>query len=345
MTEIKSEVRILQKVGSSIALYLPKEWCEHNGLSKGSSVMLKYSDNLLCIDLSRSEGRPSKYVDLDITSISENVLRHLLLSFYIVGYDEVRLISHRRISLPFRRYILSILKYATKYNVVDEGENYLVIGRVSEVEDLLEALKREFNSTMTVFKYTIEALENEAKALDEYYDIMNELDDEVDKAQVEVERAAYKLVERPLLNEKLKFVIPATIISTHLERLSDHLVLLIKEVSRDSSDRSKLISYLRDFSNQFKDLFDVFTNVVKGKYNEFNASALNKLVRVVDSKRVVREELSKTLYGVGNELLVYHIIRIYALMSDIAEVLINMLTMIYPRTTHESTHGLKPTSK
>ncbi len=337
MPEVRSEVRVLQKIGSSLALYLPKDWCERNKLSKGSNVTLRYTDNFLCIDLGGMSKVESTDIVLNITSMPEDVLKYLILSFYIAGYDRVKLVSHKRINLPLRRQLLSILRYALKYNVIEEGENFLVIGKVGEAENMLEALKREFNTVITVFKYTMEALEN-TKLLDKYYEAVNELDDEVDRAQVEVERAAFKLIQEPFANVLLlRYVIPATIMSLSLERLSDHLVLLVKEVANGYKNMGELLDYLQKFSKNLQELHDILNDIITGKYDPINiVQTLSKLIRIVEIKRTVREDLSRTLNEPGFELVTYHIIRVYAIIADIAEALINTLAMIFNEVRSKS---------
>ncbi|MEL9997231.1 MAG: phosphate uptake regulator PhoU [Sulfolobales archaeon] len=327
MSNVKSEVRTLQRVGSSLAIYLPKEWCELNKLSKGSKVILRYSDNFLCLELEELSKSVRKELTFDVTSLSEDVLKYLIISLYIIGYDFIKLISRKKISLPLRRYLLSMLRYTSKYEVVEEGENYIVISGVGGTDNVVDALRREFNAVSTVFKYAIEALEGGPKTLDEYYDAMDELDDEVDKTQIEVERAAYKLIERPFINSELIHIIPATIISIYLERLSDHLVLIVRELPRDFPNISKLITYLREFNKNYIALYEVFNKIITKSYSTTEINGiLEWLIRIIESKRIMREELTKTFQERGHELITYHVVRIYGLLTDIAEVLVDMLT-------------------
>lgn len=331
MDEMKSEIRTLQKVGSSLALYLPKEWCEANSISKGSKVTVRYKDDLLCIDIEEVGRVRSKSIVFDITFIPEDELKYLITSFYIIGYERVKLVSTKKISLMLRRLILSVLRYTPKYTVIEEGENYMIIGEIGGVEDVLEALKREFNSVATVFKYTIEAFESDPNALSDYYESINELDDDVDRAQVEVERSAYKLVEKPLASmERVRYIISAAAISTLLERLSDHLVLLVKEASEGFPSSGKVLTYLQESNKVYKTLFDVVERVMRGEYDASKISpTLSSLIHIIERKRLIRENISKTTYEKGYELVTYHIIRIYGIIADIAEVLVNLLTSLY----------------
>ncbi|MEM0454076.1 MAG: PhoU domain-containing protein [Sulfolobales archaeon] len=69
---------------------------------------------------------------------------------------------------------------------------------------------------------------------------MEELDTEVDRARVEVKRTTYKLTEQPYSNPtKLRYMIPSVIISKLLERLADHIALLISELENSDKELRK----------------------------------------------------------------------------------------------------------
>ncbi|MEM1600754.1 MAG: PhoU domain-containing protein [Sulfolobales archaeon] len=324
---LRSEVRTLQKVGGSLALYLPKEWCEANNLSKGSKVNLRYSDDFICIDVDRP-GRIRDAV-VDITPLLEGELKYVLISLYILGYDYVKFVSSRKINLPLRRYLTSSLRYTPDFKIVDEGDNFITIKRVGEAEDLIRALTREFNAVSTVFRYASEALEV-GKDIWSYYDAIEELDTEVDRARVEVERTAYKLTERPYLNTlRLRYVISSVIISKLLERLADHIVLFINELESVADElRKDLLQLLKELISKYEELKKVFDEFYLERtplrMDEI-APVISKLVYIIEGKKAFREALVKVFHKPVNELLIYHIIRIYDYMTDIAEVLVNVL--------------------
>lgn len=324
---LRSEVRTLQKVGGSLALYLPKEWCEANNVSKGSKVNLRYTDDFICIDVDRP-GRVRNVV-VDVAPLLEGELKYVLISLYILGYDYVKFVSSRKINLPLRRYLTSSLKYTPDFKIVDEGDNFITIKRVGEAEDLVKALTREFNAVSTVFRYASEALEV-GNDLWSYYDAIEELDTEVDRARVEVERTAYKLTERPYLNPlRLRYIISSVIISKLLERLADHIALFINELESVGKElREDALQLLEELSSRYEELKKVFDEYylerISLKMDEI-APVISKLVYIIEGKKAFREVPAKVFHKPVNELLIYHVIRIYDYITDIAEVLVNIL--------------------
>ncbi|MEM2376747.1 MAG: PhoU domain-containing protein, partial [Sulfolobales archaeon] len=324
---LRSEIRALQKVGGSLALYLPKEWCEANNLSKGSKVNLRYTTNFICLDVDVPD--KSKSLAIDTSSLLEGELKYVLISLYILGYDRVKFLSNRRISLPLRRYITSSLRYTPDFKISDEGDNFITIKRIGEGEELIKSLTREFASVSTVFRYALEALESD-KDLWYYHDAVEELDTEVDRARVEVERTAYKLTERPYSNPaKLRYIIPSVIISKLLERLADHIALLISELENSDKELRKNVSQtLKELENTYEELKKIFGEYYlrRGPLGVDDiAPIISKLVYIIENKKAFREASIKSFHELSNELLVYHIIRIYDYITDIAEVLINVL--------------------
>lgn len=324
---IKSEVRSLQKVGGSLALYLPKEWCEANNLLKGSKVNLRYTDEYLCVDVDKPTR--SRHLVVDTTSLLEGELKYVLISLYILGYDYVKFVNNKKISLPLRRYIVSCLRHTPDYKVVDEGDNFITIRRIGEGEDLIKALIREFNTVSTVFRYAIDALEV-GKDIWSYYDALEELDTEVDKARIEVERASYKISEKPYLNPiRYRHVISSVMISKSLERLADHITLFINEFERPGEDlRNNASQILKELKSKYEELRDIFEGFYLRRHSDGFKDAtqiISKLVYIIEGKKSFRDLPARMLQGSANELIRYHLIRIYDYLTDIAEILINVL--------------------
>lgn len=325
---IRSEVRALQKVGGSLAVYLPREWCDMNKLEKGSKVNIRYTNDFLCIDIDK----PSeiKGASIDVSSLLESDLKYILISLYILGYDHVKLTFGRRISLPLRRYVISSLRYTPEYRVVDEGDNFITLKRVAEGGDLIKALRHEFNSVLTMFRYVLESLQD-GKDLISYVDAIEELDDEVDRARVEVERAAYKLTERPYLNvSMIRYVIPSVMISKYLERIADHLVSLMDEIGKitNSINKEVMLELLRELNVKYDELKKLFEEYYFSEIHLKKGdiiSIVSKLIYIIENKKGFKDAILSRVSTSHSGLLSYHIIRIYDYFTDIAEALINAL--------------------
>ncbi len=321
--EVRQEVRSLQKLGGSLALYLPKDWCDENGLEKGSKVVVRYAGRALVVEAGESERREAT-VDLD--AILEGDLKYILISLYVLGFDRIRLLAKKRISLPTRRFVLSLLSYTPGYEIVEEGENFVDVAIIREVSDPVEALLRELNSVSTVFRYSIEALERVPDIPSEYVDAVEELDSEVDRAWFEVERALYKAADRP--HSRLygvRILVPLLLVSRYLERLTDHLVQLIREVYEARLQQPDLALQVRDLSAAYHEVAEVFKSVVSSRESVRGFDPVVKLVNFIESKKSFRRSIVPRLRREGGILAAYHVMRIYDYITDIAEVTTNVI--------------------
>ncbi|MCX8184674.1 MAG: phosphate uptake regulator PhoU [Sulfolobales archaeon] len=329
--EVKQEIRTLQKLGGSIALYLPKEWCRRNGIDRGSKVVVRYGEKALCVEIGEVRER-SAVVDLD--GIFEGELKYVLISLYVMGFDRVRLVSKKRIGLSVRRFILQVLNYTPGYEIAEEGENFVTIAIAREPGSPFEAVLREFNSVSTVFKYVIEVLEKAASISEEYADAVGELDSEVDRAWFEVERAIYKAIDRPHPGfPGVRVLISLLLVSRYLERLSDHLVQLVYEVREQPLQQLDVANQVRAMSSTFLDIAEIFKNLLKSREDSGDLDTVSKLVNLIENKKSLRYSVIPRLRKESGTLAAYHVMRIYDYITDIAEVAINVIVSgFYSRT-------------
>lgn len=321
--EVRQEVRSLQRIGGSLALYLPKDWCDANKLEKGSRVVVRYWGRSLVVEAGGSERREAT-VDLD--SILDGDLKYILISLYVLGFDRVRLLSRKRVSLSTRRFVLSLLSYTPGYEIVDEGENFIDVAITREAEDPVEALLRESNGVSTVFRYSLEALERAPGIPDEYVDAVEELDSEVDRAWFEVERALYKATDRPLPGPYgARMLVPLLLVSRYLERLSDHLVQLVREVREVGLQQPDLVQQVRDLSEAYRELAEVLGSVVRTRGGPGGLDYVAKLASFIENKRSFRRSVVPRLRKEGGILAAYHVMRIYDYLTDVAEVAMNII--------------------
>lgn len=321
--DIRQEIRSLQKLGGSLALYLPKDWCDRNGLDKGSRVIIKYSERFLAVEI---DGESKQEATVDLDDILDGDLKYVLISLYVLGFDKVRLVSKKRISLTSRRFILSLLGYTPGFEIIDEGENFVDIAITHEIEDPAIALHRETNSVSTVFKYAIEALERAPNIPEEYVDAIEELDNGVDRAWFEVERAVYKNMGRARWKyAESRSLIPLLLVSRYLERLSDHLVQLVQEMRTSSIQQYDIIMQIRSLLISYHDTIKSFKAVLEERSRIKDTNLITKLINVIENKKSYRHNVIPKLRKEGGILIAYHVTRIYDYITDIAEVVINVI--------------------
>ncbi|MEM1681786.1 MAG: phosphate uptake regulator PhoU [Sulfolobales archaeon] len=328
---VKQEIRSLQKLGGSLALYLPKEWCDMNNLTRGSKVRVRYVDRFLCVETEREEKREA-VIDLD--DILDADLKYALISLYVLGFDRVRLSSKKKISLAIRRHIISLLNYTPGYEIVEEGENFVDIAIAREVEDPAKALSREFNSVSTLFKYSIEALERAPNIPDEYVDAIEELDDEVDRTWFEVERTVYKNVGRAYLKSvESRSMIHLLLVSRYLERLSDHIVQLVQEIHASPVQQYETIAQIRSLLISYHNIIESFKAVLEERKSARDTNTITRLINVIENKKSYKHSIIPRLRKEGGTLVAYHVMRIYDYITDIAEVVTNViLDSLYSKT-------------
>ncbi len=320
---MRQALRSLQKLGGSLALYLPKDWCDENGLRRGSKVVLRYWGKTLIVEAGEGERREAS-VDLD--AILEGNLKYVLISLYILGFDRVRLLSKKRIGLSMRRYILSLLSYTPGYEIVEEGENFVDVAIIREARDPTEALLREFSGVSTVFRYSIEALERTPAVPEEYIDAVEELDSEVDRAWLEVERTIYKVAERPLSRlHEMRLSVPILLVSRYLERISDHLVQLVREVLEAGLQQPDLPLQVRDLSAAYHEVAEMFKDAVRSRGSAGSIDSVVRLTSFIENKKSFRRGVVPRLRREGGLLAAYHVMRVYDYITDIAEVTMNVI--------------------
>lgn len=319
----KQEVRNLQKLGGSLALYLPKEWCKRNNLEKGSKVVIKYWERELCIEIGRKRERETT-VDLD--EVFEVDLKYVLISLYVLGFNRVRLTSKKRINLAMRRFVLSLLNYTPGFEIVNEGENFLDIAITRESDDPDKAISREFNSVLTVFKYSVEILKTAPNIPDEYVYAIEELDNEVDRAWFEVERTVYKNVESPHPKHiESRLLIPMLLVSRYLERLSDHLIQLIQEVHTSSIQQYDTIAQITSLLLGYNDTIKAFKTILEERKSVRDVDTITKLINIIESNKSLKHSVIPKLRKEGGTLVAYHVMRICDYITDIAEVVVNVI--------------------
>ncbi|MEM2406611.1 MAG: PhoU domain-containing protein [Sulfolobales archaeon] len=278
---------------------------------------------LLCVETERDEKREA-VIDLDYTLDAD--LKYVLISLYVLGFDRARLSSKKKISSTMRRHRVSLLNYAPGYEIVEEGENFVDVAIAREVEDPIKALSREFNSVFTLFKYAIEALERAPSVPDENVDAVEELDDEVDRAWFEVERTVYKSIGRTYLRSaESRSLIPLLLVSRCLERLSDHIVQLVQEAHASPIQQYGIIAQIRSLLLSYHDIVELFKEVLEKRESTRDTNIVTKLINIIENKKSYKHGVIPRLRKEGGILIAYHVMRIYDCITDIAEVVTNVI--------------------
>ncbi len=332
------EIRKVQMTGgSSYVISLPKTWIKSMDIQKNDSLgLVTQPDNTLLITTKITGEQVEITKEFDVDKINEPAfLFRCLIGAYIVGYDNIKLKSIRKMP-PFARTVVRQFTQMTiGQEVVEESDSSI------SIKDLLDPLEMPFNSTIrrmnvivtSMLKDAIETLKNWDKVLAE--DVISR-DNDVDRLHWLIARQCSILLRNVNLAEKMKItqgiVVNYFLISKFIERIGDHAVNIIKNIQNlEEKKINKEIVEKIDKSAELS--LDIFNNSVKSLF-EKKKNASNKCIESIP-KLVLQCEKINTLalsqkgivaISIGN--IVESIRRAGEYSGDIAECVINHLIRV-----------------
>ncbi|TFG09843.1 phosphate uptake regulator PhoU [Candidatus Thorarchaeota archaeon] len=122
------ETRKLQQTGgrngSSYLVVLPKDWVLRQNLEKGDTVVVsEKEDGCLIIDPRMRESDESRKTEIQIQSN----LRWGITSKYLLGFDEIRVVSDEPITNEQREELKQVIKRFVALEVTDEEDQMLLV--------------------------------------------------------------------------------------------------------------------------------------------------------------------------------------------------------------------------
>jgi len=141
--------RKLQQVGSStLAVTLPVDWVERQGLNKGEEVVVQRDESggsLLVVPNDPHENEQS--VEIDPDGFGPEQFRQLLLTQYVLGRHQLTVTSSSGLSNEQFNVIIELEQQLMGFGVVEQTRKRVVIRcsvavKEFEVRDLLERLAR-----------------------------------------------------------------------------------------------------------------------------------------------------------------------------------------------------------
>ena len=122
------ETRKLQQTGgrngSSYLVVLPKDWVLRQNLEKGDTVIVsEKEDGCLIIDPRMRESDESRKTEIQIQSN----LRWGITSKYLLGFDEIRVVSDEPITNEQREELKQVIKRFVALEVTDEEDQMLLV--------------------------------------------------------------------------------------------------------------------------------------------------------------------------------------------------------------------------
>jgi phosphate uptake regulator len=131
-------IRTLQqtggKSGSSFLIILPKDWVVRQKLSKGDPVVVaEREDGCLIIDPRLSKAGETRSTTAEL----EYNLRWEITSRYLLGYDEIRIVSKEPITNVQRDELKQVIKRFVALEITEEDDHQIIL--------IKRGLKRSYN--------------------------------------------------------------------------------------------------------------------------------------------------------------------------------------------------------
>ncbi len=316
---MKREVRKVYSSGrSSYIVTLPKDWVERNGLKAGDGVIMEIGDGTIIISVGKEE-KIKKDALIDAKDLEGEPLIRRIISFYLAGYDSLRIKvyneEHRRaVALASdiligaeviedlgKEIVLEIFMDDTRYKPMDivEKMGNICIAMLSDFCTALRNLDRYICSTLHV------------------------REEEIDRLHFLVLRQLKSVVRQCGSNDlqTTKALEFRTVVRA-FERIADH----IANMSDSLMKLGKPIPELCDLVNDVHELLKTANISFLRKDTELADFVLNefgKLSEMEDAiyRQFIEQNVKEALFM---KSIIDSLFRIAAYSADIAEVVINM---------------------
>ncbi len=321
------EERRIQNIRGSYILYLPKEWCKDLNLGKGSRVLIRRVGSKLVIEPSEAP-RIKLYSDVDLDGIGEDSLYHMLISLYISGAEQIKIVSKKQLSGEVKKIISTYIKHMPGFGIFDEAKNFIILREVRRGSELSTVVRRIILNARSLFEYIIKIYGGERAEED-----LEELDSEIDAIRREAERVFNIMLTSPGLDSDSNILQKSYImvqIARVIERISDHLVAIAQYTESSENDKAKIYSMLSNIYSYYAMIEELIKQNLQekeigGKDRESLRRVISRLVDLIESKKKIHEMVAAA--GLEKDIAAYHIMRIYDYITDIAEYVLDMIVV------------------
>jgi len=347
---INEEKRKVQLTGgSTLTISLPVKWARSAGIKHGDELsLIQRSDNSLLITPEKSEEERIKSAALKLSeneSFEDNF--RYLISYYLVGYDLVKLLSPRGFEAEERKRIKEeVRKRLIGMEVVGESSKEIILQSFLKYEDftLRDAIRSMSEIIVSMHGDAISALEKGDLNLAED---VTERDNEIDRFYLLIVRQLKAAMSDPELANKIgvgrqRDSLGYRIIVKSMERIGDHVeniaknVMLMNQTNAVREPEAALrVATLKRIKEIGFRTENIFTRTL-ASLSDMDMKEANKTIRDANAladkleglnERILAEELSIT-----DKVHILSILeslgRIAKYCGDIAEVTINMGTKI-----------------
>lgn len=315
---------------------LPKKWVKKTNLKAGDSLIVTEHGSSLMIETSIIENE-SRTKEIKISQItSSEALERLLIAFYLVGYDTIKIKLDRKDHLSYRDIIRKIMDYLIGVEIVEDTNEEMTLEIMLDYKRMStrQILQRMFSINRSMLLDLGKALKNMDIGLAK--DIIAR-EKEIDRLYFLVVRQLKSAVEYQQIAEKLgiesqRDCLGYRIVVKVLERIADHIENMAKSYIQLSELQKE--ANLNDFIDITYRIVTTFEKSVQSLFtrnNEMAETVFQELKKIEESQSDISKKLFK-IEDIQAAILVKAMLdsigRIASYSGDIAEVAINMSTEV-----------------
>ncbi len=281
-------IRTLQqtggKSGSSFLIILPKDWVVRQKLSKGDPVVVaEREDGCLIIDPRLPKAGETRSTTAEL----EYNLRWEITSRYLLGYDEIRIVSKEPITNVQRDELKQVIKRFVALEITEEDDHQIILRCLVDPATLpVSTVMRRMNQIAS--RMIVDSLNVYIEGSQEGAEEVIQRDEDVDRLFFLIVRELRSAVQYPRMSEVMKITpveaLDYRLAAQYIERIADLAVDIAQRVD-DPLDK-KLVKKLQLIGDTVKEMLsDSVNNLFK-----FNSKRVTK---VIEAERWLIQETAK----------------------------------------------------
>ena len=278
-------IRTLQqtggKSGSSFLIILPKDWVVRQKLSKGDPVVVaEREDGCLIIDPRLPKAGETRSTTAEI----EHNLRWEITSRYLLGFDEIRIVSKEPITNVQRDELKLVIKRFIALEVTEEDDHQIVLRCLVDPVTLpISTAMRRMN--LLASRMVDDSLRVYFEGSREGAEEVILRDEEVDRLFFLIVREIRSAIQYPRMSEMMKITpveaLDYRLAAQYIERIADLAVDIAQRVGEPLD--KKLVRKLQPIGDKVREMLsDSVNNLFK-----FNSKKVAKVIK--DEKWLIQE--------------------------------------------------------
>jgi len=281
-------IRTLQqtggKSGSSFLIILPKDWVVRQKLSKGDPVVVaEREDGCLIIDPRLPKAGETRSTTAEIA----NNLRWEITSRYLLGFDEICIVSKDPITNEQRDEVKRVIKRFVALEVTEEDDHQIVLRCLVDPTTLpVSTAMRRMN--LITSRMIGDALNAYFDGIQKDAEEIIQRDEEVDRLFFLIVRELRSAVQYPRMSELMKITpveaLDYRLAAQYIERIADLAVDIALRVGNPLD--KKLVKRLQLIGDKVKEMLSESVN------NLFKFDS-KKVTMVIETERWLIQETAK----------------------------------------------------